>query len=243
MPKYTKGTSRKSYATKKKQPLALSTQVKKIITKMSETKLFTPGFTSYANLTPNIFQAWNLLYWIQTGTSNNQKLGDEIFIKAIDIGITIRKPANASTSSVDYSGGGSLCVMLIKSQYQNYDGTLGPAPAGFSFPDFRAGGSGSVANPIVDPAKVTVLYRKDIALQPSYQAPAIYAAPVHGNTFSYEININHTVNVNRKFQYTTTTSGYEKSMNMYLVVGHSNPAALNGLFEIVPNYCVRFGDF
>lgn len=205
--------------------------IRKEILKLAETKRFSNNVTTFSSSLPaNQYHAYNMLYWIPSGAGESQRLGDEIFIDSFDLGVTVG--CDRSTNVVRPQPNQPLLVYcaVVKSNEEIKDGTIGPSTTPVSFPDMRYNGSGSYATPVVDTNRFTVLWSTKINFG---------SAPLPN--VDEQKQIRKRLKVNQKFKFQTTSSGYGKFSNYYLVFACSSPASNQNL-ALNPNYVVNFKD-
>lgn len=206
--------------------------IKKEILKMAETKRFSNALGSYSGqLNANQYYAYNPLYWIGIGTNENQRIGDEIYIDSIDIAASVKitRQVIVGTAPNPEEGTWVYCA-FVRANDEFKDGTLGPNATPFAFSDMRYSSSGNYCNPIIDTNQFTVLWSKRMLVNPTNFAQ------------NDDVRIiRKKIKIGQKFKYKTTTSGYGKFSNYYLVFA-CNSASNNNNMQINPAYVVNFKD-
>lgn len=198
--------------------------VKSVILGLSETKRF-PATDQFATVAVNSFIGYNLLYWIANGSSDAQRIGDDIFIEKFRLRCQVRTIRPTFTATVNAGDDVQVAFYLIKEITQNHDGIIGPASTGFAYPDFRVGAVGSQVNPAIDFNKVSIVWQKKFVLKPD-NAGAVAGVYSPNNQLFV---LNEDVYIRKKFQYSTATSGYGKDFNYYLVFAQCSPGGAGAL--------------
>lgn len=208
---------RKQYNPSSKKPVS-RTQIRRTLLGLAETKRFAIT-TSYSSLFgTGTFVGYNPLYWIQTGSTDVQRVGDEIYFQSLDLRMSFS--TSRTTYAVNANAGDPLIIWLavVKSaNVVNHDGTLGPASSGFIFPDLRHGGAGSVSNPEVDTNVLTVLWQK------KYVMKCNVASTVRPD--DQILDINERVMINKQCKFNASAGGYLKDYNYYVVWAYTNPTS------------------
>jgi len=212
---------------------SVAAQVKKAISRLAEEKRFSPGFNAFDNIVINQFNCWNPLYWISVGTNDSSRIGDSIFVKAIEINFTVK--ANGTASVGDLSDGLIYTVAIVKHRSETKDGSLGPSGVGAAFEDLRIGASGGFGDPILDKSKATVLFKRTVIHKPIES----FNAAQHHRGFTV---VRKYLKINQKFQFTTTNSGYGKSFNYYILLSATSASGSIATHSVNPNYVVYFTD-
>jgi len=212
-----------------------TTQVRKTLLQLAETKRFfvNPGISGV--LGTGTFYGYNPLYWIQNGSSDVQRIGDEFFFDTLDLKMTF---VTARVGYSSHTGTGdplNVWVSVLKSTEVNHDGTLGPSSTGFAYPDFRHGGVGSVSNPLIDTHKVTVIWNRSFQIKANVVSPS----PSFPDNQIYDLTERVPIKKSCKFQ--ALLGGYLKDYNYYVVWGYTNPTSYSNLTVNVA-YQVNFKD-
>jgi len=226
--KFYKKISDKRQKTAPKKTSAV--QVRKAILGLAESKRFVAsGINGAGVLNTNTIYWLNPLYWIQSGSSDSQRIGDQIWIDRIEVAVTLRSAAAAD----DMLG---YFISVLETDQENHDGTLSPGPvSGSLLNDYRINSSaGFVSNPIIDTNFYTV--KKYIS---DYM-------PVKPTTTGIETfqTIRFSCPIGKKFQYKSTTSGYEKFKNIYITLACDSAAGGTvAAYTTDISYVVVFKDF
>ncbi|AYP28705.1 MAG: coat protein [Ninurtavirus cruti] len=207
--------------------------VRKAILGMSETKRYSTNLQVGAtNMFTNTIYWGNLLWWIQTGSSESQRIGDSIHITGISVRVNILR-------SYIYQAAMTYRVMILESDQETHDGTVSPGPmAAGLLSDYRYGGYGTTSNPVIDTNFYTVKANKSGIINGG-QGP-ISGAATQGSDMQM---LDFYCPINRKFQYKSTASGYEKAKNLY--VSFACDSSVGGTIPIGSadvTYCVHFKD-
>lgn len=97
-----------------------------------------------SSMSGDTFYGSNLLYWIQTGSSDSQKIGDEIFLNKLTLTLKVNLIRNTTRN------GANVWFGVVKSNREISAGSLGFSYTSTSM-DYRLSGTNStVSNPILD---------------------------------------------------------------------------------------------
>lgn len=209
-------------------PSAVS--VRKALLGLAEGKRWAvAGLTGGGNMNSATIYWANPLYYMTGGTSENQRVGDSIYIEFIEINATLRTIAGEDNLL-------TYMLSVLETDQEARDGVVSPGPmAGALLNDYRVQTNcGLVSNPILDTNIYTVKrYEKgEIPLKPT----------TTGIETQKQIKMN--VQINRKFQFKTQTSGYEKFKNLYIALAVDSAAGgVAPVYMVDMSYCVHFKDF
>lgn len=232
------GPMRRSYVKKSKytkQPTKVvsKAEVRKQLLGLAETKRFVANNLA-VSMSSGTYKSANLCYWIPTSSNDSGKIGDEIYITGFEfvLNVDTTRVGGVGTTWVDNDV--TFNWWLLKYDDDISDGVVGPTGT-LTFPDFRLAGA-SIANCIPDKNKCTVV---------ASGTPRVMKAPIHtvaGNVDDQNLCIREYVPINQKFVYKSTTSGYGKFNNFFLVYGYTQGGALgNGVLNNV-SYVTYFKD-
>lgn len=221
--------------------------VRKTLLGMAETKRFvgSDGFSTTGVTGVGSYWGYNPLYWMQQGSTDSQRIGDEIYFDKLRLRCIfgtnrgVLDPATPATwGALDPI---NVWVGVVKSIYQNHDGLIGPASNNpIVFPDLRHSGVGSVTNPAIDSNKVNVIWSKHITLRPN--VTAVWAAAGNVSNVDNQLyELDEDIKIARQFKYNADATGYAKDYNYYIVWGYSNSLNKNNCtFKL--SYEVLFKD-
>jgi len=226
---------------RKRTGTATTGQIQRVIMAMSDNKQFI-GVDGPKAIPHATYKAWNPLYYIGIGTASNQRIGDSIFIQNIECLFTVA--TNRAGIHVDDN---RVWFALVKADsLQNKDGTLGNNSDGFTFPDLRVSAAGDVCNPCVDTRQYHVLWQTQFSLNwlGGATITSNSALTPLSNTFNTDYAdqihpIRKTIVMNKKFTFSTTSSGYAQKDNLYFVMGYNNQGAaamVTASCQFVVNY-------
>jgi len=230
----------KGKAVKKAKPTKTLTRtdVRKTLLGLAETKRFAVQSGVGTARLVNNYHAYNPLYWIQTGSTDAQRQGDEIYIEKIRLRmnfITARLPLTTASISADPI---NISVWIIKSTLKEKDGTLGPNSDAFIFPDIRNSGVGGLTNPCIDINKFTAIWGKTYKINCNVADTTLGTA---GQPQNQIVDVDEDVTINKTFKYSSTSSGFSEFGNYYIVWSYANPYSQNNL-AVRLGYQVDFKD-
>jgi len=189
--------------------------VRKVVLGLSETKNFvasnlTPP-TSFSVGTPYYT---NIAYWIGSGSSDAQRIGDSIYITNVEIAATFRATNNTVSDQI------SWIIMVVETDQEAHDGITGPSMSASLLSDYRW--AGTYSNPIINTNVYTVKHMSKGLITPAPERATINPGQAGFVCRSVKVPIN------RKFQYKSTSSGYEKYKNLFIVVATETAAGGTG---------------
>lgn len=205
--------------------------IQKELMKIAETKRFTNAATGFSSQQiANSYVAYNLLYWIPSGSNESSKIGDEIFLESFDLNIMVNIDRSTNAARPNPNEPYHVWVGVVRANEEVKDGTIGASVTPVTFGDIRYGATGSYTNPVIDGNKYTVLWSEVMRFPP---------ATLTNNNDSKQLR--RKVKVNQKFKYKDTSAGYGKFFNYYLVFANNSPSANQGAIYN-PSYVVNFKD-
>ena len=213
----------------KKAPVASKATIRKALLGLSETKKFYGAGLPVGN-TSNTLYGLNPLFWMASGSGENQRIGDSIYIEKIEFVLTLRANANLD-AQLQYA------VHLLEWSGEKKDGTV--SIGGFQsgvVPDYRLGlGTGLLSNPIIDDSVFKVKNR--------VQGVVANPGSITGSCIDH---VHVTFPINKKFQFQGTTgtqAGYSKNNNIYITLAvDSSAGGTNVVFNGDAGYCVYYKD-
>jgi len=222
--------SNASKVKKAKSTTASAVSVRKALLGLAEGKRWAvAGITGGGNMNSSTIYWANPLYYITGGSSENQRIGDSIYIEYIEINATLRTIAGEDNLL-------TYMVSVLETDQEARDGVVSPGPmAGSLLADYRVQTNcGLVSNPILDDNIYTVKRFEKGEL------------PLKTTTTGIETqkHVKMNVQINRKFQFKTQTSGYEKFKNLYITLAVDSAAGgIAPVYTVDMSYCVHFKDF
>lgn len=234
-------TTGKKKATASKTPTA--SLVRRVLLKQEETKRFSAMGLSRSNAIGNTYYGENLMYWIQTGSTNSNRIGDKIHITNFIVAGQITKNAPGVNASTSY--GAKFWLGIVSCDKETTSGTTGPANSTLAV-DCRLAPNGfsDTTNPIIDANTFTLHGYTTLTLPPSQASGSTILA-----SGEQPMNFRLEVPMNRDFVYkiATGTQGgtqYGKMRNYYVVwaVSDGYGGATPNLATCSLSYLVEFKD-
>lgn len=223
---------KKSKYTKQATKVVSKAEVRKQLLGLAETKRFVANNLAVA-MSAGTFKSANLCFWIPTSSNDSGKIGDEIYVTGFEFVLSVDTIRNSGVGTTWVDNDITFNWWLLKYDDDISDGIVGPTGT-LTFPDFRL--AGAVSNCIPDKNRCTVI---------ASGTSRVIKAPIHsvaGNVDDQNLSIHEYVPINQKFVYKSTSSGYGKFNNFFLVYGYNQSgSAGNGITNNL-SYVTYFKD-
>lgn len=223
----------------KKQTGVTAAQVRRTVLGLAEMKNFTANLLVPTSAGVAISPAFstrywcNPCYWIPLGTNNSSRVGDQIYIDSIDVAATIRCiPQTVDAPQVRYA------IYVLESDQEFQDGTTGPTLNALGLASFIRVGTNTTC--VIDDNVYKLKHEQRGALVPPNFPKGIVVGSQQ-NTFT---ETKFHVPIKRKFQYKSSSSGYEKFKNLYIciVAESANGGFATDVLSMALSYVVNFKD-
>lgn len=223
----------------KQQASVTAAQVRRTVLGLAEMKNFTANLLVPTSAGVPISAAFstrywcNPCYWIPLGTNNSSRVGDQIFIESIDVAAVIRcSPQGTDAPQVRYA------IYVLESDQEFQDGTTGPTLNALGLASFVRVGTNT--NCVIDDNVYKLKHEQRGQILPTNFPKGIVVGATQ-NTFT---ETKFRVPIKRKFQYKSSSSGYEKFKNLYIciVAESANGGFATDVLSMALSYVVNFKD-
>jgi len=205
------------------RPIISTTQARNALLGLAETKRFAWNVNhstdTAATLQDGVPICVNPLYWMSLGNNDQTRVGDEIFITRMSIRVVIVPQVvtiGTFPTKAAYSHG---LVMLVKQVDEQSTGLTFTNTTNYGT-DYRVGGVGDYARPIIDYNKVTVVAKKEFTIG--------YGANISATEVFSEQVVNLDVSLRDAFKFKSSNAGFGKKHNYYIVVAAQSARGLMG---------------
>lgn len=194
----------RSYKKRKVSKKQLVKAVRQTINRMSETKkLFVDIATAHYFHQPYIFTP---IYWITQGTTEGNRIGDQIHLNALHLRMKISRKGEAGDRKIT----GRVYCVYSKSNYK--DGIVGPTWAVQNPSDFYKS-TDNLIDAFLQGDRHKIIKYKTFSLAPCYlRETSGFTVP------SADAHVEFRVPLNKKFQYDNLNSGYGKYGNYFFMM-------------------------
>lgn len=235
----------RTYAKKRKAPAkqVSASLVKRVMLRAEEMKRFSAMGLSNAAASGNTYYGENLMYWINTGSTNSNRIGDKVHISKFIVAGMITK--NLPSTGVSTSYGATFWCGIVSCDKETTSGTVGPANTTLAIdPRLSPSGFSGITNPIIDVNTFT-LHGFTSMILPQSQASGNTGLPTGEQPQDFRLE----VPVNRDFFYKSATgvvggTQYGKVRNYYVVwaVSDGYGGSTPSLASCQLSYLVEFKD-